>query len=90
MARFEQDYAAGDAYQAALTDYAEGTAWFGVSAVPAVIFNEKVSLVGAVPIERYRAHPRLDPRRRARRPAADSGGRCGGRRHAARRVVTRS
>ena len=55
MARFEQDYTAGDAYQAALTDYAEGTAWFGVSAVPAVIFNEKVSLVGAVPVERYRA-----------------------------------
>jgi predicted DsbA family dithiol-disulfide isomerase len=55
MARFERDYAGGDAYQAALTDYAEGTAWFGVSAVPAVIFNEKVSLVGAVPIDRYRA-----------------------------------
>jgi len=55
MARFERDYAGGDAYQSALTDYAEGTAWFGVSAVPAVIFNEKVSLVGAVPIDRYRA-----------------------------------
>ncbi len=55
MARFDQDYAAGEAYQSALTDYAEGTAWFGVSAVPAVIFNEKLSLVGAVPIERYRA-----------------------------------
>jgi predicted DsbA family dithiol-disulfide isomerase len=55
MARFAQDYAAGNAYQAALTDYAEGTAWFGVSAVPAVIFNEKISLVGAVPVERYRA-----------------------------------
>ena len=55
MSRFEQDYAAGDAYQAALTDYAEGTAWFGVSAVPTVVFNEKVSLVGAVPEERYRS-----------------------------------
>jgi predicted DsbA family dithiol-disulfide isomerase len=55
MPRFEQDYAAGEAYQAALTDYAEGMAWFGVSAVPTVIFNEKVSLVGAVPGERYRA-----------------------------------
>ena len=55
MARFQQDYAAGEAYQAALHDYAEGTAWFGVSAVPTVIFNEKVSLVGAVPAERYRA-----------------------------------
>ena len=30
-------------------------AWFGVSAVPTVIFNEKVSLVGAVPEERYRS-----------------------------------
>ena len=46
---------AGDAYQATLSDYAEGTAWFGVPAVPAVIFNEKVSLVGAVPVDRYRA-----------------------------------
>jgi predicted DsbA family dithiol-disulfide isomerase len=55
MARFEGDYAAGEAYQAALHDYAEGAAWFGVSAVPTVIFNEKVSLVGAVPEERYRA-----------------------------------
>ena len=33
----------------------EGTAWFGVSAVPTVIFNEKVSLVGAVPEEHYRS-----------------------------------
>ena len=55
MTRFDQDYAAGDAYQAALHDYAEGMAWFGVSAVPTVIFNEKVSLVGAVPEERYRS-----------------------------------
>ncbi len=55
MTRFEHDYAAGEAYQAALHDYAEGTAWFGVSAVPTVIFNEKVSLVGAVPEERYRS-----------------------------------
>jgi predicted DsbA family dithiol-disulfide isomerase len=55
MARFQRDHAAGEAYQAALHDYAEGAAWFGVSAVPTVIFNEKVSLVGAVPEERYRA-----------------------------------
>ena len=55
MARFQRDYADGEAYQAALTDYAEGAAWFGVSAVPAVIFNEKLSLVGAVPGDRYRA-----------------------------------
>ena len=55
MPRFERDYAAGLAYEAALADYAEGVAWFGVSAVPTVIFNEKVSLVGAVPAERYRA-----------------------------------
>jgi predicted DsbA family dithiol-disulfide isomerase len=55
MTRFEEEYAAGEAYQTALHDYAEATAWFGVSAVPTVIFNEKVSLVGAVPEERYRA-----------------------------------
>jgi predicted DsbA family dithiol-disulfide isomerase len=54
MARFQQDFSAGAAYQAALHDYAEGVAWFGVSALPTVIFNEKVSLVGAVPEERYR------------------------------------
>jgi predicted DsbA family dithiol-disulfide isomerase len=55
MARFERDYAAGEACEAALRDYAEGLAWFGVSAVPTVIFGEKISLVGAVPAERYRA-----------------------------------
>jgi len=54
LARLERDHAAGLAYQAVLTDYAEGAAWFGVSAIPAVIFDEKVSLVGAVPAERYR------------------------------------
>jgi len=55
MARFAEDHAAGEAYEAALRDYAEGMAWFGVSAVPTVIFNEKVSLVGAVSVERYRS-----------------------------------
>ena len=54
MAQFQQDYANGEAYQTVLHDYAEGAAWFGVSALPTVIFNEKVSLVGAVPEERYR------------------------------------
>jgi predicted DsbA family dithiol-disulfide isomerase len=53
MAAFQADYA-GEAYQAMLRDYAEGAAWFGVSALPTVVFNEKVSLVGAVPAERYR------------------------------------
>jgi len=54
LPRFQQDYASGEAYQAVLHDYAEGVAWFGVSALPTVVFNEKVSLVGAVPEERYR------------------------------------
>lgn len=54
MARFRQDSTTGEAHQAVLHDYAEGAAWFGVSALPTVIFNEKVSLVGAVPEERYR------------------------------------
>jgi len=53
MDRFRTDYA-GDAYQAVLHDCAEGAAWFGVSALPTVILNEKLSLVGAVPTERYR------------------------------------
>jgi len=55
MARFQTDYASGEAYQAVLHDYAEGAAWFGVSALPTVIFKEKLSLVGAVPEERYRS-----------------------------------
>ena len=51
-ARFEVDYA-GEAYEAVLRDCAEGAAWFGVSSLPTVILNEKLSLVGAVPTERY-------------------------------------
>jgi predicted DsbA family dithiol-disulfide isomerase len=54
MALFEQDCAGGEPYRAVLDDYAEAVAWFGVSALPTVVFDEKVSLVGAVPIERYR------------------------------------
>ncbi len=53
LARFETDYA-GEAYEAVLHDCAEGAAWFGVSGLPTVILNEKLSLVGAVPTERYR------------------------------------
>lgn len=53
LGRFQQDYASGEAYQAMLQDYAEGAAWFGVSALPTVVFKEKVSLVGAVPEEQY-------------------------------------
>lgn len=54
MERFRTDYADGEAYQAVLHDCAEGAAWFGVSALPTVIFNEKLSLIGALPMERYR------------------------------------
>ena len=54
LTRFEADYASGEAYETVLHDCAEGAAWFGVSALPTVIFNEKLSLVGAVPTERYR------------------------------------
>ena len=53
LARFERDFS-GEAYEAVLRDCAEGTAWFGVSGLPTVILNEKLSLVGAVPVERYR------------------------------------
>lgn len=52
LARFEADYT-GEAYEAMLRDCAEGAAWFGVSGLPTVILNEKLSLVGAVPTERY-------------------------------------
>ena len=52
LTRFETDYA-GEAYEAVLRDCAEGAAWFGVSGLPTVILNEKLSLVGAVPTERY-------------------------------------
>lgn len=54
MARFRHDCDGGEPHQAVLQDYAEAVAWFGVSALPTVIFNEKVSLVGAVPVEQYR------------------------------------
>jgi predicted DsbA family dithiol-disulfide isomerase len=54
MPRFQHDYTSGELYQAVLHDYAEAVAWFGVSALPTVIFNEKVSLVGAVPVAQYR------------------------------------
>lgn len=53
LSRFDADYAA-DAYEAVLHDCAEGAAWFGVSALPTVVLDEKLSLVGAVPTERYR------------------------------------
>ena len=53
LARFERDYA-GEAYEAVLQDCAEGAAWFGVSSLPTVTLNEKLSLVGALPADRYR------------------------------------
>jgi predicted DsbA family dithiol-disulfide isomerase len=53
LARFEADYG-GEAYEAVLRDCAEGAAWFGVSGLPTVVLNEKLSLVGAVPADRYR------------------------------------
>jgi predicted DsbA family dithiol-disulfide isomerase len=53
VARFEADFA-GEAYEAVLRDCAEGAAWFGVSGLPTVVLNEKLSVVGAVPSERYR------------------------------------
>jgi predicted DsbA family dithiol-disulfide isomerase len=53
LARFEADYAA-EAYEAVLHDCAEGAAWFGVSGLPTVVLDEKLSLVGAVPTDRYR------------------------------------
>jgi predicted DsbA family dithiol-disulfide isomerase len=54
MARFERDCAGGEPHEAVRHDYAEAVAWFGVSALPTVVFNEKVSLVGAVPASQYR------------------------------------
>jgi len=53
LTRFEADHT-NEAYEAVLRDCAEGAAWFGVSGLPTVILNEKLSLVGAVPPERYR------------------------------------
>jgi predicted DsbA family dithiol-disulfide isomerase len=53
LTRFEAD-CAGEAYEAVLRDCAEGAAWFGVSGLPTVILNEKLSIVGAVPADRYR------------------------------------
>ena len=52
-ARFEADFV-GAAYEAVMRDCAEGAAWFGVSGLPTVVLKEKLSLVGAVPTDRYR------------------------------------
>lgn len=52
--QFRADYAGDEVYQEVLRDCADGAAWFGVSALPTVIFDETLSLVGAVPTERYR------------------------------------
>ena len=49
-----RDERVGEPHRAVLRDYAEAVAWFGVSALPTVVFNEKVSLVGAVAVEQYR------------------------------------
>ena len=54
LPRFCDDCAGGESYRAVLHDYAEAVAWFGVSALPTVVFNEKISLVGAVPVDQYR------------------------------------
>ena len=54
MARFQRDCEGGEPHRAVLRDYAEAVAWFGVSALPTVVFNEKVSLVGAVSVDHYR------------------------------------
>jgi predicted DsbA family dithiol-disulfide isomerase len=54
MARFEADCAGGEPHRAVLRDYAEAVAWFGVSALPTAVLDEKVSLVGAVTVETYR------------------------------------
>lgn len=53
LARFARDWG-GEAYEAVLRDCAEGAAWFGVSSLPTVILNEKLSLVGVLPEDRYR------------------------------------
>ena len=47
LTRFERDFG-DEAYEAVLRDCAEGAAWFGVSGLPTVVLDEKLSLVGAV------------------------------------------
>ena len=39
--------------RAVLEDWAEAIAWFGVSALPTVIFNETLALVGVRTVEEY-------------------------------------
>ena len=67
VARFEADYARRGVREPCCSDCAEGAAWFGVSGLPTVILNEKLSLVGAVPIGALSPADRLDPGRRAGR-----------------------
>jgi len=53
--RLAQDCAGDRLRQAVLEDWAEAVAWFGVSALPTVIFEEKIALVGVRTIEEYAA-----------------------------------
>ncbi|MGH7393224.1 MAG: hypothetical protein ACREM3_27775 [Candidatus Rokuibacteriota bacterium] len=46
------DYS-GEASEAVLRICAEIAAWFGVSGLPTVILDERLSLVGVVPAERF-------------------------------------
>ena len=45
MSRLERDYGAGEAYQAVLRDYADGVAWFGVSAAKVLLRLTRKSMM---------------------------------------------
>jgi len=51
--RLARDCAGDTLQRVVLEDWAEAVAWFGVSALPTVIFNEKVALVGVRTVEEY-------------------------------------
>ncbi|MBI3327764.1 MAG: DsbA family protein [Nitrospinae bacterium] len=53
--RLAQDCGGDRLRQAVLEDWAEAVAWFGVSALPTVIFDEKIALVGVRTVEEYAA-----------------------------------
>jgi len=52
--QFEAELNSGAQRSVVMREYAEAVARFGVSSIPTAILNEKLALIGAVPIEEYR------------------------------------
>ena len=54
VGQFKAELDSGSQGSVVMREYAEAMAWFGISSIPTAIFNERLALIGAVPIEDYR------------------------------------